>query len=100
MNTNIKHTLYHVTTLNKYRKYRATGYIKKPVRGFTTELAAMAWAMKTSRTMIVEIDCYNTHKLPDHHNKFGDAFWNDDNVLDFKVLYSTHYHQQGTKDEQ
>ncbi len=84
-------TLYHATTLNKYKKYKDSGFIKSPVRGFDTLEAAMAWAMKTGRTMIIKIeDCNDTHKLPDHHNKYGIAFWNDKDTPNFSVEYSIH----------
>ena len=74
--------LYHTTTERKAKKYHETGAILKPVRGFTTLQAAMAWAIKTHRTVIYEVnypDAYG-YKLPDHHNKFGDAWWIDQDV--------------------
>lgn len=74
--------LYHATTERKAKKYHETGSILKPVRGFTTLYAAMAWAIKTHRTVIYEVrypDVYG-YKLPDHHNKFGDAWWVDKDV--------------------
>ena len=75
-------TIYHVTTPKKAKKYRETGHINKPVRGFTTLTAAMAWAIKTNRTVIyrIEYDTSSCYKLPDHHNSFGDAWWVDANV--------------------
>jgi len=73
-------TLYHATTPKKAKKYRESGFIKKPVRGFTTLIGAMAWAIKTGRTVIYEINGEPAFKLPDHHNKFGDAWWIDDDV--------------------
>ncbi len=83
-------TLYHVTTPKKARKYRQAGRIKKPVRGFTTLQAAMAWAMKVGRTVIYEVEgdgdtCY---KLPNHHNRFGEAWYFDRDVLSFKCVFS------------
>ena len=77
--------LYHATTQKKARRYRENGKILKPVRGFTTLMAAMAWCIKTHRTVIYEIDLSkiderNIHKLPDHHNKFGEAWWIDEDV--------------------
>lgn len=74
--------LYHVTTPKKAKHYRETGAILKPVRGFTTLNAAMAWAIKTGRTVIyaIEGDPAYTHKLPDHHNKFGEAWWIDQDI--------------------
>ena len=42
----------------------------------------MAWAIKTHRTVIyrVDFDDQLCHKLPDHHNEFGEAWWIDANV--------------------
>jgi len=72
--------LYHVTTEKKARKYRETGYIRNPVRGFITFLAAMAWAVKTGRRVIYRVDGEPCYKLPEHHNRFGEAWWCDANV--------------------
>ena len=75
--------LYHVTTQKLARKYRQAGHVTGPVRGFTTLTAAMYWAMKVGRVVIYEIkfdDESACHKLPDHHNKFGDAWWIDSQV--------------------
>jgi hypothetical protein len=80
--------LYHVTTPGKAKRYRESNYIKAPVRGFATLLGAMAWAIKTQRTVIYEIECNQPHKLPDHHNKYGEAWWNDGNITNFKCVFS------------
>lgn len=72
--------LYHVTTPKKGKRYAESGAILKPVRGFTTLQAALAWAIKTGRSVIYKIDGEPAYKLPDHHNKFGDAFWIDSDV--------------------
>ena len=80
--------LYHTTTEKKARYYRQSGCIHSPVRGFTTLQAAMAWAIKTGRTVIYEIKCASPYKLPDHHNKYGEAWWNDNNVYDFTCVFS------------
>lgn len=80
--------LYHVTTEKKAKNYRISGHIRSPVRGFTTLQAAMAWAIKIGRKIIYEIEYDNAHKLPDHHNKFGEAWWNDGNVVNFKCVFS------------
>lgn len=80
--------LYHSTTPKKAKRYKETGYIIKPVRGFTTLQAAMAWSMKVGRTVIYQIECDAPHKLPDHHNEFGEAWWNDGNVSKFKCVFS------------
>lgn len=73
-------TIYHVTTPKKARRYRESGCIKKPVRGFDTLMAAMAWAIKTGRTVIYSVEGYPSYKLPDHHNVFGTAWWIDCDV--------------------
>lgn len=79
--------LFHVTTEKKARHYRESGHIRKPVRGFTTMQAAMAWAMKVGRTVIYRIEG-DAHKLPDHHNAFGEAWWVDADVSEFKCVFS------------
>lgn len=86
--------LYHVTTRKKAKLYQCSGYIAKPVRGFTTLTAAMAWAIKVGRQVIYEIDLSDyqefVHKLPDHHNQWGEAWWIDKNVLyeELNCVYS------------
>jgi hypothetical protein len=80
--------LYHATTPNKAKQYKQTGSIIKPVRGFTSLQAAMLWSLsiESKRTVFYEIntdditDKENVHKLPDHHNQFGEAWWIDNNV--------------------
>ena len=76
--------IYHATTPKKAKRYRDSGCIKGPVRGFTTLQAAMFWAMRVGRTVIYEVKCDKPYKLPDHHNKFGEAWWNDGDCLDYK----------------
>jgi hypothetical protein len=80
--------LYHATTPKKAQRYRQSSRIIAPVRGFTTLQAAMAWACKVGRTVIMEIDAPNAHKLPDHHNKFGYAWWNDGDVTEWTCVFS------------
>ena len=82
--------LYHVTTQKKAKTYLQSGAIQAPVRGFTTLQAAMAWAMKVGRTVILEIDADHPHKLPDHHNQFGEAWWNDGIVTGWRCVFSAH----------
>ena len=71
--------LYHVTTEKKAKRYRESGMIHSPVRGFDSLLSAMFWAMKTGRKVIYKIECEEskTYKLPDHHNEFGSAYWTE-----------------------
>lgn len=82
--------LYHATTEKKAKLYKQTGYIRKPVKGFNTLMAAMAWAIKVNRTVIYEIETHSPILLPDHHNKWGEAYWIDDNIsIDIiKCVYS------------
>jgi len=80
--------LYHATTPKKAKMYRENGVIKKPVRGFTTLQGAMLWSLSIEgkRTVFLEVNCNesiseeNIHKLPDHHNQFGEAWWIDEDV--------------------
>ena len=80
--------LYHATTQKKAKLYRHTGKILAPVRGFTTIEAAMAWSMKVGRTVIIEFNADKAHKLPDHHNRFGEAWWNDGDVTEWGCVFS------------
>ena len=80
--------LYHVTTPNKVKKYHYMGCIQSPVRGFTTVEAAMAWAIKVGRTVILEVNADKPYKLPDHHNKYGEAWWNDGDISYWKCVFS------------
>jgi len=82
--------LYHVTTEKKARLYRASGCIHKPVRGFTTLMGAMAWAIKTGRMVIYKIQCQDelSYKLDAHHNRWGEAWWCDHDVTEFKCEFS------------
>ena len=81
-------TLYHATTPKKAEMYRATGRIIKPVRGFTTITAAMAWACKTGRTVVLEVSGTDCHKLPDHHNEWGQAWWIDHDISEWRCVMS------------
>ena len=72
--------LFHVTTEKKAKYYRMTGHINKPVRGFSTLMGAMAWAVKVNRTVIYAFDSEVALKLPDHHNQWGNAYWCDEDV--------------------
>jgi hypothetical protein len=82
--------LYHSTTPKKAKLYKETGYICKPVRGFTTLQAAMAWSMKVGRTVIYQVEGEPTYKLPDHHNRFGEAWWCDSDIAykNIKCVFS------------
>lgn len=72
--------LYHCTTEKKAKLYKQTGHICSPVRGFTTLQGAMAWCMKVGRKVIYEVEADKLYKLPDHHNAYGEAWWNDGDI--------------------
>lgn len=80
--------LYHATTQKKAKIYRESRLIHSPVRGFSTMQAAMAWAMKVNRTVILEFEAPNPIKLPDHHNQFGQAYWNDGDIREWRCVFS------------
>lgn len=72
-------TLYHVTTGRNVKKYRESGKIKGPVRESDTLQGAMAWAMKVGREVIMLVHpVTEVHLLPDHHNRWGHAYWTGD----------------------
>lgn len=77
--------LYHVTTPKKAQKYHKSGCIKSPVRGFTTVKGALFWGLRVGRTLIYEFEANTPHKLPDHHNRYGEAWWNDGDVSIKKI---------------
>lgn len=80
--------LYHATTPKKVQHYHASGRIIAPVRGFTTLQAAMAWACKTGRSVVLAVQGEDCHKLPDHHNAFGEAWWIDHDVSAWRCVFS------------
>lgn len=75
--------LYHATTPKKLARYVATGGILPPVRGFSTRKAAELWGSIRGRDVVLELDVDDarTHLLPDHHNRFGRAFWSECTVM-------------------
>ena len=79
-------TLYHVTTEKKAGLYRTSGRIIAPVRGFDSEVAALAWAVKTGRRVVlaIQVDAEEVHLLPDHHNRYGSAWWTPSDVTVWK----------------
>ena len=60
-------------------------YKKETVKRFKTLKGAMYWCIKTGRTIIYEIEADKPYKLPDHHNKFGQAYWNDRDIPITKI---------------
>lgn len=81
--------LFHVTTRKKLDHYKGSKRILCPVRGFTTLEAAKEWANHTGRNIILELPVNDErlHKLPDHHNQHGQAWWLDEDVLEWKCVW-------------
>jgi len=79
-------TLFHATTPKKLARYRATGRILPPVRGFDSAAAAVEWGRTAGRSVIVEVTVVtDVWPLPDHHNSEGLAWWTLDGS-EFRVL--------------
>ena len=79
--------LYHVTTPKKVKAYRASKRIIAPVRGFDTLMAAMFWAVRTGRRIILMMEGEGI-LLPDHHNKYGKAYWLNEDVTSWSCEVS------------
>lgn len=84
-------TLYHCTTPKKYARYKASNCIIPPVRGFSTIEAAQEWCRLTGRTIILSLPTTTVWKLPDHHNRYGTAWWNEEQIP-FTSLKEEHYY--------
>ncbi len=77
-------TLWHATTPKKLDRYKATGGILPPVRGWRFEASGRAWAQKTNRTVLLRIDVPAAFPLPDHQPP-GHAWWHDGIVREWTV---------------
>lgn len=82
-----KGIIYHCTTPKKIARCVASGCILSPVRGFSNINAAKEWCKHTGRTIILELEGFDLHKLPDHNNQFGTAWWNDGDISKWKLVY-------------
>lgn len=79
--------LYHATTPRKLERYKQSGGIHPPVRGFDTFEGAQEWARLVSgRTILMRIEVEHAQALPDHHNSLGLAWWSPVKCLKFEVL--------------
>lgn len=80
--------LYHATTPRKMERYKATGAILPPVRGFDTLAAAQEWARLTNgRTIILRLsELEKVQALPDHHNAHGLAWWSPVKCTQWEVV--------------
>ena len=91
--------LYHCTTSNKVQKYLKTGYIRSPVRGFDTLQGAIAWGWRSGRNVILRVEGEDAHMLPDHHNKYGKAYWINEDIQTWKSVVTDKRFKFGEKDD-
>ncbi len=77
--------LWHATTPKKFARYQVTGGILPPVRGWAFPDSATAWARRTGRSIILEIDVPSAYPLPDHKPR-GHGYWHDGIVREWVRL--------------
>ena len=77
--------LYHCTTDKKLKRYKDTGAILSPVRGWKFIESAKKWSIKTGRNIILKIDCDTAFPLPDHKPR-GHAYWTDQNIRNYEII--------------
>lgn len=78
--------VYHVTTPAKLARYEATGGILPPVRFWRFKSSAFAWARKTRRTIVLELDEPSVaYPLPDHQPP-RHAWWSPEMVRTWRAL--------------
>lgn len=67
--------LWHACRPAQLQRYKATGGILPPVRGFDTPEGAHIWGATVGRSIVLEVDVELTQALPDHHHQMGLAWW-------------------------
>jgi len=79
--------IYHATTPRKFERYKHTGCILAPVRGFDCPEAAREWAAdKQGRTIILALTVTRPQLLPDHHILgVGAAWFEPVDVAEYRV---------------
>lgn len=77
-------TLYHATTPKKMDRYRATGCILPPVRGWSFASSAWAWAQRVQRPIVLRIEVGTAYPLPDHRPR-GHAWWTPEMVRSWEA---------------
>jgi hypothetical protein len=82
---NAKRVLYHCTTPKKLARYKATGCILAPVRGWIVLESAKAWCKQTGRTIILKFEVSESHPLPDHKPR-GHAYWTPELVRNWEII--------------
>lgn len=81
----MKTTLFHCTTPHKIERYKSTGFIVSPVRGWKYINSAKEWGKKTGRSVIVEFECEIAYPLPDHKPLYH-SYWTPENIKDYKII--------------
>lgn len=79
-------TGFHVTTPSLLNRYEISGKINAPVRFWNSIQDAVAWAAKTGRGLILEINVPNAIPLP-NHKPVGHAFIHHQDVKAWSVHY-------------
>jgi|WetSurMetagenome_2_1015567.scaffolds.fasta_scaffold03341_13 hypothetical protein len=77
--------LYHCTTEKKLQKYKHTGCILMPVRGWAYLESAKNWNKKTGRTIILKIICNLAYPLSDHRPLYH-SYWTPENIKKWEVI--------------
>jgi len=65
----MKDWVYHVTTLNKLKRYEQLGFINPPVRAWKTLEAARRFSIQTGRKVILRMLLRNTKQLEGHRGE-------------------------------
>lgn len=76
--------LYHCTTPSKVKQYEGSKAIWPPVRGWKYPRSAEAWAKKTGRSIVLEIEVEEVYPLPDH-KPLGHAYWSPGYVRSWNI---------------
>ena len=77
--------IYHCTTPKKMERYKNTGCILSPVRGWKYLRSAENWCKKTGRTIILEMEIGTAYPPPDHKPLFH-SYWADENVKEYQIV--------------
>ena len=77
--------IFHCTTPKRLKRYKDTGCILSPVRGWKYLKSAENWCKKTGRTIIIKFDAEKYYPLPDH-KPLGHAFWCDEYIRNYKII--------------
>lgn len=77
--------IYHCTTSKKLKRYKETGCILNPVRGWKYLKSAENWCKKTGRTIILEFEAEEVYPLSDHKPLFH-SYWTPENIFKYNRI--------------